>query len=177
MKKLLILTLAFCTISTTLQAAEKNKGEFSNLVVFLRFADEGDTIFEKPISHYEKMFNDSAEDANSVYNYFKEASYNQLFWSSIFYPAADSEGKIISYQARNPRGYYEKHSSINPDGYVDDALGANKLLREQNLVKELSDYLDTIVPADAVIDADGNGVIDNICIIVSGRSANPKTQH
>ena len=107
MKKLLILTLAFCTISTTLQAAEKNKGEFSNLVVFLRFADEGDTIFEKPISHYEKMFNDSAEDANSVYNYFKEASYNQLFWSSIFYPAADSEGKIISYQARNPRGYYE----------------------------------------------------------------------
>ena len=91
------------------------------------------------------MFNDSAEDANSVYNYFKEASYNQLFWSSIFYPAADSEGKIISYQARNPRGYYEKHSSINPDGYVDDALGANKLLREQNLVKELSDYLDTIV--------------------------------
>lgn len=171
MKKLLILTLAFCTISTTLQAAEKNKGEFSNLVVFLRFADEGDTIFEKPISHYEKMFNDSTEDANSVYNYFKEASYNQLFWSSIFYPAADSKGKIISYQARNPRGYYEKHSSINPDGYVDDALGANKLLREQNLVKELSDYLDTIVPADAVIDADGNGVIDNICIIVSGRSA------
>ena len=95
MKKLLILTLAFCTISTTLQAAEKNKGEFSNLVVFLRFADEGDTIFKKPISHYEKMFNDSTEDANSVYNYFKEASYNQLFWSSIFYPAADSEGKII----------------------------------------------------------------------------------
>ncbi|MCD7709796.1 MAG: M6 family metalloprotease domain-containing protein [Porphyromonadaceae bacterium] len=150
---------------------EKNKGALSNLVVFLRFSDESDTIFEKPISYYETLFNDSTTGACSVYNYFKTASYNQLFWTSVFYPLADAEGKIISYQAQNSRGYYQKYSSINPDGYVDDELGMNRLYREQDLIKELSDYLDTIVPASAVIDADDNGVIDNICIIVSGKSA------
>lgn len=171
MKRWILLSLSLLTLLPVTQAAEKNKGDLSNLVVFLRFADEGDTLFEKPLSHYETLFNDSTTGANSVYNYFKEASYNQLYWRSIFYPTADAEGHIVSYQAQNPRGYYEKQSSINPNGYVDDALGANKLLREQKLIKELSDYLDTIIPADAHIDADGNGVVDNLCIIVSGRSA------
>ena len=171
MKKWILLTLTLLALSPVTQAAEKNKGNLSNLVVFLRFADEGDTIFAKPASHYETLFNDSTAGANSVYNYFKEASYNQLYWRSLFYPTADAGGHIVSYQAQNPRGYYEKQSSINPDGYVDDALGANKLAREQKLVKELSDYLDTIIPADALIDADGNGVVDNLCIIVSDRSA------
>lgn len=171
MKRWILLTLTLLALAPVIQAAEKNKGDLSNLVVFLRFANEGDTLFEKPLSHYEALFNDSTAGANSVYNYFKEASYNQLYWRSLFYPAADAEGHIVSYQAQNPRGYYEKYSSINPDGYVDDALGANKLAREQKLVKELTDYLNTIIPADAPIDADGNGVVDNLCIIISGRSA------
>ena len=169
MKKLLWLLL-LATAASSLPAAEKNTGRLGNLVVFLRFFDEPETIFEKPYGYYETMFNDSSENANSVYNYFKEASYGQLFWVSVFYPASETDGTIVSYRAQHPRGYYRKYSSINPDGYEDDAVGANKLSREQSLVKELADYLDTVVPADALIDADGNGVVDNVCIIVSGRS-------
>ena len=95
MKKWILLTLTLLALSPVTQAAEKNKGNLSNLVVFLRFADEGDTIFAKPASHYETLFNDSTTGANSVYNYFKEASYNQLYWRSLFYPTADAEGHIV----------------------------------------------------------------------------------
>lgn len=76
MKRWILLTLTLLALTPVMQAAEKNKGDLSNLVVFLRFANEGDTLFEKPLSHYEALFNDSTAGANSVYNYFKEASYN-----------------------------------------------------------------------------------------------------
>ena len=48
MKRWILLTLTLLVLSPVTQAAEKNKGNLSNLVVFLRFADEGDTIFAKP---------------------------------------------------------------------------------------------------------------------------------
>ena len=105
MKRWILLSLTLLALAPVMWAAEKNKGDLSNLVVFLRFANEGDTLFEKPLSHYEALFNDSTAGANSVYNYSKETSYNQLYWRSIFYPAADAEGHIVSYQAQNPRGY------------------------------------------------------------------------
>ena len=171
MKNLLLFILfLFLESFLIMKAADKNKGDFSNLVVFLRFADEDEEVFENTFSYYEKMFNNSEVGANSVYNYFKEASYNQLFWSSVFYPKASDSGRIISYQAKNNRAYYRKYSSINPEGYADDVLGVNKLTREQNLVKELSDALADIVPPNEIIDADDNGIVDNLCIIVSGRS-------
>ncbi len=147
------------------------KSELSNVVVFVRFADEDATIFEREISHYETLFNDTTETANSVYNYFRSASYGQLSWSSIFYPTSGNEGTITSYQAKHIRNYYKKKSDSNIDGYDDEtAMGIDRVAREHDLVKEITDYLDTIVPADALIDADNNGTVDNICIIVSGRS-------
>lgn len=145
----------------------QNKGEFSNLVCFLRFGDEtNEEMFEKPISYYEQIFNDEIEGANSVYNYFKEASYGQLFWKSTFYPQAVGT-QIIACQVKNPRDYYRAKSSINAIGYDDET---DRAAREQALIKELAAYLSDNLPESTVIDCNNDGLLDNLCIIVCGRS-------
>lgn len=169
MKKLTLLLAFFLLFSGGYICAQDNKGELSNLVCFVRFADEDASVFSKTSEHYQNMFNDQSVNANSVYNYFKQASYQQLSWNSIFYPTSNSS-TIVSYQAKNTRAYYSHYSSINTEGYVEDPLGANKLAREQNLVKEVADYLNTILPADAKVDANNDGFIDNLCLIMSKNS-------
>ena len=58
MKRYIILWFVVLFFPILLSAAEKNKGELSNLVCFLSFADEeNDEQFDKPISYYEAMFN------------------------------------------------------------------------------------------------------------------------
>ena len=58
------------------------------------------------------MFNADAAGVNSVYNYFREASYDQLFWKSAFFPKANGT-HILSYKAENERVYYREKGSIN----------------------------------------------------------------
>ena len=169
MKKAKLLFILLALLPTCLMVAGTNKGNLSNLVVFLRFADDGEGTFDHTFSHYNTLFNDETANANSVYNYFKESSYNQLSWKSVFFPSAN-EDVIVSYQAKYERAYYQKKTSINPDGYQDDEWGVFKTTREQSLVKELVTYLSTSLPSDMVIDANGDGMIDNLCIVISGGS-------
>ena len=77
--------------------AEKNKGELKNLVCFVRFLGEEDNSdsFEMTFSAYEQIFNDATPGANSVYNYFREASYGQLSWTSTFFPAPEGPSIAI----------------------------------------------------------------------------------
>ena len=112
------------------------------------------------------MFNADAAGVNSVYNYFREASYDQLFWKSAFFPKANG-AQILSYRAKNERGYYREKGSINEQGYSNET---EKAAREQALIKELAAYLSENLPDDIVIDANNDGLLDNICIIVSGNS-------
>ena len=147
--------------------AEKNKGNLSNLVCFVRFLDEdNDEMFERPFSAYEQLFNDDTQGANSVYNYFREASYGQLAWKSSFFPEA-VDGRVISYRASRERGYYKEKSSINELGYEDDV---DKAAREQALIREVAAWLSDALPEDASLDADDDGIVDNMCIVLSGRS-------
>lgn len=147
--------------------AEKSKGELTNLVCFVRFQDETETeAFEHPDSWYEQLFNDSSAGANSVYNYFREASYGQLSWTSSFFPFP-TNGKVVSYQARYERGFYREKGEINAIGYEDEI---DKAAREQALIREIAGYLSAALPDDMVLDADGNGAVDNLCIVLSGRS-------
>lgn len=154
-------------LASTLQA-QQNRGELSNLVCFVRFAGEDASVFSKTAEEYSFLFNAEGQTDVSVYNYFRQASYNQLAWKSLFYPAS-SISDVISYQASRSRNYYLHYSSINTEGYDPDNA-ADALLREQNLVKEITDYLNSIVPQDAVIDTNHDGVVDNLCIIISGYS-------
>lgn len=141
--------------------------KMSNLVCFVRFAGEDNNEqFDKPFSFYQQIFNDKAEDSNSVYNYFLQASYGKLEWESSFFPLAE-EDQVISYEAKSERGYYREKTSINSLGYEDEV---EKAAREQALIKEVAEYLSKELPDDIVLDSDNNNIIDNMCIVISGNS-------
>lgn len=167
MKRFVQLFIIACLLPVALTAADKNKGDLGNLVCFLRFADEAETIFDRPIAEYEAMFNNEIQGANSVYSYFREASYNQLFWKSNFFPLANGT-QIVSYQAKNEREYYQpKGQTVALNGYANEL---EKTSREQALIKELVEYLAVNLPEDMSIDINKDDFVDNLCIIVSGYS-------
>ena len=148
--------------------AQQNKGELANLVCFVRFADENESVFARTIDYYERLFNSEDPATASVVNYFREASYGQLTWNSVMYPAANNTA-IVSYQVKNNRNYYRYRTDINPDGYDENNV-ADILLREQNLVKEITDHIDTLIPESVDLDKNNDGIIDNITLIFSGNS-------
>jgi hypothetical protein len=59
-------------------------GTINNLVIFIRFSDESES--SRQIGAYDTLFNSGADGINSMYNYYREVSYNQLSISSHFYP-------------------------------------------------------------------------------------------
>lgn len=147
--------------------AAKSTGDLANLVCFVRFHGENEgNEFERSFSSYEQLFNDETSGANSVYNYFREASYGQLSWKSSFFPQGEDD-RVVSYEARQERGYYRVKGEINTIGYEDEV---DRAAREQALIREIAEYLSTALPDDTQLDADGDGVIDNLCIVLSGRS-------
>ena len=143
-----------------------NKGELTNLVCFVRFADEPEDVFENGYSTYQALFNDEDAEANSVFNYFYSASYGQLKWKSTFCPAP-SAGKVVSYKTRFERAYYQKKGSLNEVGYGDDADAAARL---QALVKEIAKSLSASITDGTEIDKNNDGLVDNLCIVFSGKS-------
>lgn len=162
-----LIALLGILLSLDMQAFTRNTGELSNTVCFVRFADEDADVFENTLSHYEQLFNGTGTTDNSVYNYFYQASYGQLEWKSVFFPAA-VQGKIVSYQAKYERAYYQKYdATVHPTGYRSDAEGESRL---QALVKEIAADLTKDVSDASAIDKDGDGIIDNLCIVLSGQS-------
>ncbi len=137
-------------------------GTVNNIVVFIRFSDQSE--FTEPITTYDNMFNNNAAGANSMYNYFKDVSYNSMFVPSTFYPLP-SGTVIISYQDSHPRAYYMPYDSVNnPTGYLD----SEKTSREHTLLKNAVEAIASQVPSGLNIDYDNDGHVDNVCFIVKG---------
>ena len=145
----------------------RNHGSMNNIAVFIRFAD--DTVFSNNFDSVNLMFNDSSDNytANSMFDYFKRASYNQLFIRTSFYPAPDGQ-QIISYQDSLPRAYFMPWSANNPMGYVDTLPDDNRTTREHQLLMRACAYVAGMIPADLDIDYDNDGYVDNVCFIVKG---------
>ena len=143
-----------------------NIGTINNLVIFIRFADE--TTFSSPSSlnfnGMKAMFNDSSSySANSMYNFYRLASYGQLYIVSHFYPV-QSGTAIVSYQDINPRSYYQPKTAGNPDGYT----SGQRYSREAALLARAAQSIASSVPADLDIDYDGDGNVDNVAFLFSG---------
>ncbi len=137
-------------------------GLFNNLVVFIRFAD--DPPFASPITFYNSIFNDLGDTANSMRNYFKAASYDQLNVESSFFPAPDGN-TIVCYVDTNPRDYYKLYSSANPIGYQGDS---QRTQREQQMLARAVAFVSTQIPTSLDIDGDDDGYVDNVCFIIQG---------
>ncbi len=137
-------------------------GVINNIVIFIRFSDEAE--FTDPAALYDAKFNGSSAGESSVYNYFREASYNQLSITTTFYPAPS--GTVVSYQDVRPRAYYQPYNAVtNPGGYQTDYESTT---REHTLLKNAIDAVSAQIDPSLVVDADGDGAVDNVCFIVEG---------
>lgn len=136
-------------------------GQVNNLVIFIRFSDQSE--FADDYQFYDSIFNDSSSTARSLYNYYKEVSYNQLFIrSSNFQTSANNT--IVSYQDSKPRSYYCELSQTNPDGFSD----SEAYERERELLKNTLQSVSSQIPTNLNIDSNNDGAVDNICFIIKG---------
>lgn len=151
-----------------------NHGDFNNLVVFIRFA--GDDPFQQTYGEVNRMFNDSAVPnygyTNSMYNYFKHNTYNQLFVRSYLLPQS-SNNEIVAYEDIYPREYYLPWSENNPMGYDDNNESDNRTTREMQLLARTVDFINenNMVPTGVNLDYNNDGLVDNICFVVRGNVA------
>ncbi len=150
---------------TQAKTAGRNHGTLNNIVIFVRFSD--DSEISTPFSTIDYMFNDSSANSNSMYNYFKHASYNKIYIPTHYYPAPNGNN-VISYQDSMPRGYYLPYNAVTaPNGYADDN---ERRSREFGLLERAVNYINANNPVSTSLnlDMDNDGEIDNICFVVKG---------
>ncbi|MDZ7741561.1 MAG: M6 family metalloprotease domain-containing protein [Bacteroidota bacterium] len=112
-------------------------------------------------------FNNSNTGYNSMYNYFKEASYEQLELPSTFYPEPPTN-IILSYQDSHERSYFMPYNATtNPNGYQN---GDQRRDREHILLKDAVNWVNanSPVPESLDLDYDENGTVDNVVFVVRG---------
>ena len=149
--------------SNPVRSRNPHFGTMNNLVVYIRFSDQ--TEFEDPRSFFYQKYNDSELGAFSVYNYYEEVSYNNLTIDSHHYPICDMSLNL-SYQDPQPRDYYCPYNeTTNPIGYVDDL---EKRHREETLLHNAIDFIADEVPDTLELDADDDGIVDNVNFIIRG---------
>ena len=142
-----------------------NHGVLNNIVIFIRFSDDT-TYATTSFSTINNKFNDSTAGASSMYNYFKKTSYNKLHVPTSFFPA-QSGSTVVSYQDSHPRNYYRPYSVINTMGYVSDS---DSRAREFSLLENAVAWINvnSPVPTSLNLDMDNDGLVDNVCFVVSG---------
>ena len=161
MKKFKIVIILLCVINFWLSAEgnKPNNGKFSNIVVFVTFAN--DEEFPNNYSYYDSIFNSST--GASLYDYYKEISYNKLEVASYFL----RKDTIISYKDKYSRNYYLQNSSSNNIGFVNANEAAE---RKSVLLKEICSFIQKSISNNVDVDLDNNGIVDNITIILKGTS-------
>lgn len=144
----------------------QNTGTLNNLVVYIRFA--GESEYTDQTSVYSNMFNNTTSGYSSMYNYFKEVSYNTLFMPSTFYPTP-STSTVISFQDLFSRNYYKEYDAItNTNGYNGTTERRD---REHTLLKNAVNAIKSQISTSLNIDYDNDGYVDNICFIIKGVKA------
>lgn len=152
-------------VPTGAKTSGRNHGVLNNVVVFIRFSDET-VCTNSPMSAIDSMFNDSVEARVSMFNYFWHTSYRKLRVKTHFFPEPTGN-TVVSFQDSLPRNYYRPYSSTNPIGYSGDTQRRN---REFSLLERAINWLDATnaVPAGLNLDMDNDGLVDNICFVLSG---------
>ena len=146
----------------------KNQGRINNLVVFISF-DDDDAGFSSSFGRMDSTFNDSSSlESNSMYNFYKLASYGQMHILSHFYPEPSGD-TILSYKDYNPRSYYLPYNAAtNPNGFTGGENGQQRIDREQTLLENAINYVEASIPSNIDFDYNGDWNIDNVCFIITG---------
>jgi M6 family metalloprotease-like protein len=170
--KIRLMALSYMNKNNKIKTQENNSNlksattvnTINNLVVYIRFSDQDP--FPADQSTYSSMFNSTSSGANSMRNYFKEASYNNLDISSTFYPLNNGT-EILSYQDSHPQSYYLKYSVTDTSGHQNDN---QRWEREETLLTNAINFIKDTVPTSLNIDYNNDGYVDNICFIIRGSS-------
>lgn len=143
-----------------------NETNLSNLVIFVRFAD--DPEIGSTFQSIDDMFN--GEDF-SVARYFREMSYGKINFNTV-YTNGVNENHIEAYVDPNPRGNYQPYSPDNPIGYTETMPQISISMREARLIEHICRYIDStgMVNQSITLDGDGDGDIDNISFILQGET-------
>jgi len=150
------------TDKTGLLSKAKAGGVYNNLVIYIRFKNEGN--FTVPRTTFDEEFN--SESGFSMRNYFREVSYNKLDIVSYHFPGGLTHE--IIYTDSYPRNYYQLYNfSTNPSGYRTDS---EKTQREHDLLANAVNTLATTYALPAGIDFDQNDdkIMDNVTFIIKG---------
>ena len=127
------LILLFCAVflSILLLTGDKDRiqaddddSNFTNLVVFARFAGETEFINDVYEGSSVRKITDNSYNAGSysVGDYYRCVSDNKLRMRSVY--LYDNGGSIV---LSHPRGYYAEYSDINTIGYKDASERASRM--------------------------------------------------
>lgn len=135
----------------------------SNLVVFVTFSDY--TFYYPPndFDGYYDIFNGSDF---SLKDYYLEISDGEYIIESVF-----THDELYFFESEHPRSYYRLQSPANPNGYgsvAEQKLRERELLRNISIEIEKNNYIDE----DVILDANEDGVIDGITLMVAGYTDN-----
>lgn len=141
-------------------------GSINNIAIYIRFADQEE--FTENNSFYNDMFNGTT--GNTMQSYFLEASYNQLNITTSLFPTSSST--VISWQdTLHASGYYMPYNATtNPIG---THSGTEAMNREQTLLVDAINGVRSQIPADLVVDSNGDGYVDNVCMIIQSSNFVP----
>lgn len=152
--------------ASTMQRVGKQKsatistGTLTNIVIYVRFKDEPE--FTKSRKDFTKIF-ESPTNIASLNNYFNEVSYGKFSIKSEQFPVCDST-ITLSYQDTQLRSYFQPYNAVtNTNGYTPESPD-----REQALVKRAIDAVSSQIPANVVVDANGDNYVDNVTIVIKG---------
>ncbi len=149
--------------------AQVETRELTNLVIFLRFADDDE--INHSFAKIDSMFNGRTPGYLSIYNFYDALSYGNIHYNTV-YTNNIQNGVIVSYTDPMPRCYFQPYDNIEtPIGYhpwEQPFMGVSN--REAQLLGRVVRYVDSLhlVDPNVVLDGDGDGDIDNISFIVKG---------
>lgn len=143
-------------------------GTLRNIVCFIRF--DGETSFADTISYddYYAHFNSNAQP--SLKDYYQEVSNGQLTINSSLFPEEGPNGMVLSIEVDHERGFYQPYDYFtNPSGYMTIPIASARL---NNLVSEVVDALNDMIPGTLDIDEDNDGVMDAMVFVIRGEPDN-----
>lgn len=133
----------------------------NTIVIFVRF--DGANEFYNNRNYFDPLFNSTSQE--SLKDYVQEVSYNQMDISSTFYPICEPTTNL-SVEDDYARDYYIDIEH-EPNGYSNFTERRD---REHGLVTRTVEAIASEVPTGLNLDANNDGNVDHVCIIVQGGS-------
>lgn len=184
----MFINASVCTLAESGNAAANQKNatdsNFTNLIVFARFADESEFVDDvyKGVPVRQIIDNSYNTATYSVGDFYRNASADKVQMNSVYLYKENG-----SVQLPHERGYYASYSAENPNGYrtakqkaermyelrmdwsnaVNDAIKAGNSITNYDGSK-IYDYKD--------LDKNGDGEIDSITVIYKNTTQNISVQ-